>query len=54
MDPSESFHNENGVTRVLLITAFLLSMALSAAYLIHPALISSTNNRTTDVVMALV
>ncbi len=54
MDPSESFDNKNGVAKILLITALLLSVALSAVYLIHPALISSTNNRTTDVVMAFV
>lgn len=53
MDLSESFHNKHRVTRVILITGLLLSMALSAAYLIHPFFINATNNRTTDAVMTL-
>jgi two-component system, cell cycle sensor histidine kinase and response regulator CckA len=53
VDLSESFHNKHGVTGILLITGLLLSIALSVAYLIYPAFISATNNRTTDAVMAL-
>jgi PAS domain S-box-containing protein len=37
---------------MLLLTGLLISFAMSMAYLIHPSFIRSTNNRTTDVVMA--
>ena len=46
-------HSKLGVTLTLLITGLLLTVAASLAYLIHPAFIASTNNRTTDAVMAL-
>ncbi len=53
MDVLEPFHDRKKVTRVLLITGLLVSMTLSAAYLMYSPLISSTNNKTTDAVMAL-
>jgi len=52
VDQPESFHTTHGITRVLLTTGLLLSLTLAVAYLLHPAFISSTNNRTTDAVMA--
>lgn len=50
----EPIHDDRGLTRILLLTGLLLSVALSVTYLMYPVFIRSTNNRTTDVVMALV
>ena len=46
-------HDKHGVTRSLLCTGLLTSLVMSVAYLVQPAFISSTNNRTLDVVMNL-
>ncbi len=48
----ETIQNEQGLTRILLLIGLLLTVAISAAYLIQPAFISSTNNRTTDAIMS--
>jgi PAS domain S-box-containing protein len=53
VDVPEPFHNRKNVTCVLLITGLLVSTILSAAYLLYSPRISSINNKTTDVVMAL-
>lgn len=45
--------HKHGVTWTLLFTGFLLSVVMSVAYLAQPAFISSTNNRTIDIVMNL-
>jgi two-component system, cell cycle sensor histidine kinase and response regulator CckA len=49
----ESLHSKHGVTRTLLLTGLILTAVTSIVYLPQPAFISSTNNRTTDLVMAL-
>ena len=49
----EPMLDNQGVTRALLLTGLLLSVAVSAIYLIHPLFIASTNKRTTDMVMAM-
>jgi len=46
-------HNELRLTGILLLTGLLFSVAICAVYLIYPPFISSTSNRTTDVVMSL-
>lgn len=42
---------EQRLTRLILLTGFILSVAVSLIYLINPALISFINNRTTDAIM---
>jgi PAS domain S-box-containing protein len=49
----DPIHSKYGLTRALLITGFLISLVMSAAYLVQPAFIRSTNNRTIDVVLNL-
>jgi len=48
----KTIQNEQGLTRILLLIGLLFTIAISAVYLIQPAFIGSTNNRTTDVVMS--
>lgn len=53
MKTPEPGHSEPRVAGILLITGLLLSFAVTAVYLINPAFLNSTNNRTTDFVMTL-
>jgi len=53
VDKKESIHNQLRLTRDLLFTGLCISIIICGVYLIHPAFIASTNNRTTDVVMSL-
>jgi two-component system, cell cycle sensor histidine kinase and response regulator CckA len=41
-----------GTNRTLLLTGLLITLVASLAYLVHPAAVARTNNRTTDCVLA--
>jgi PAS domain S-box-containing protein len=46
-------HNKRSLNAILLLAGLLSSLFLVSAYLFHPPFVASTNNRTTDAVMAL-
>ena len=52
MEMPSFLNSQINITRPLLLTGLLLSTIISAVYLLHPGFINSTNNRTTDAVMA--
>lgn len=54
MDKQQPLHNERRLTWTLLCAGLLFSLAICAVYLMHPSLVTSTNNRTTDAVMSCV
>jgi len=46
-------HSKRGVPRALLCTGLVISLVLSVVYLVQPAFVDSTNDRTLDLVMNL-
>jgi len=53
VDLPDLSHKRHGLTRSLLLAALFFGLAAGLAYLIQPGFISSTNNRTTDLLMSL-